>query len=108
MNRAVLYKVGHHGSHNATLSGTAADEHPNLSWLGQGDAAREFTAMITAVNEWAMTQNHPPLGPPTPVDQSGASDQDPGSSVSDGRERAPETSRDLRERVEEIHGQDRV
>jgi beta-lactamase superfamily II metal-dependent hydrolase len=60
--RAVLYKVGHHGSHNATLTGSADDaEHPNLAWMGQGAAASEFTAMITAVNEWAKTQKwvHP-------------------------------------------------
>ena len=64
--RAVLYKVGHHGSHNATLSGTASDEHPNLAWMGQGAAAAEFTAMITAVNEWAMTKNSPPWVHPLP------------------------------------------
>ncbi|MFN0156367.1 MAG: hypothetical protein ACKVUT_18480, partial [Gaiella sp.] len=34
LSRAVLYKVGHHGSHNATLSGSTGDEHPNLSWMG--------------------------------------------------------------------------
>ncbi len=62
--RTVLYKVGHHGSHNATLSGTADDEHPNLAWMGHGSAASEFTAMITAVNEWAMTQKpHPWVHP---------------------------------------------
>ena len=65
--RAVLYKVGHHGSHNATLSGTADDaEHPNLAWMGQGSAASEFTAMITAVNKWAMTKNDPPWVHPLP------------------------------------------
>jgi beta-lactamase superfamily II metal-dependent hydrolase len=55
--RVVLYKVGHHGSHNATLNGTASDEHPNLSWMAAGDLATEFTAMITAVRAWAETQN---------------------------------------------------
>jgi beta-lactamase superfamily II metal-dependent hydrolase len=64
--RAVLYKVGHHGSHNATLSGTANDEYPNLAWMGQGSAASEFTAMITAVKEWAMTKNRPPWVHPLP------------------------------------------
>ena len=64
--RAVLYKVGHHGSHNATLSGTAGDEYANLAWMGQGDAASEFTAMITAVNEWAETKNDPPWVHPLP------------------------------------------
>jgi beta-lactamase superfamily II metal-dependent hydrolase len=55
--RTVLYKVGHHGSHNATLNGTANDEHANLSWMAEGDHASEFTAMITAVRAWAETQN---------------------------------------------------
>jgi len=55
--RTVLYKVGHHGSHNATLNGTISDQHPNLSWMADGDHAREFTAMITAVRAWAETQN---------------------------------------------------
>jgi hypothetical protein len=64
--RAVLYKVGHHGSHNATLSGSADDEYPNLAWMGQGPAASEFTAMITAVTKWATTKNHPPWVHPLP------------------------------------------
>lgn len=55
--RTVLYKVGHHGSHNATLNGTVSDEHANLSWMAEGEHAREFTAMITAVRAWAETQN---------------------------------------------------
>ena len=32
----------------------------------QGAAAAEFTAMITAVNEWAMTKNSPPWVHPLP------------------------------------------
>jgi hypothetical protein len=64
--RAVLYKVGHHGSHNATLSGTADDDYPNLAWMGQGSAASEFTAMITAVTKWATTKNQPPWVHPLP------------------------------------------
>jgi hypothetical protein len=65
--RTVLYKVGHHGSHNATLAGAADDaEHPNLAWMGQGAAASEFTAMITAVSEWAKTKNDPPWIHPLP------------------------------------------
>ena len=62
----VLYKVGHHGSHNATLAGTIDDAYANLSWMGQGSSAGEFTAMITAVNEWAVTQNDPPWYHPLP------------------------------------------
>lgn len=52
--RTVLYKTGHHGSHNATLSGEASSATPNLSWLGRGNYASEFTAMITAVRKWAI------------------------------------------------------
>jgi beta-lactamase superfamily II metal-dependent hydrolase len=62
LSRTVLYKVGHHGSHNATLNGNVADTYPNLSWMAQGDHAREFCAMITAVRKWAETQkgwDHP-------------------------------------------------
>jgi hypothetical protein len=66
LGRTVLYKVGHHGSHNATLKGETADEHPNLSWMGLGKHSREFTAMITAVNKWAMTRNNPPWVHPLP------------------------------------------
>jgi hypothetical protein len=54
LGRTVLYKVGHHGSHNATLKGKADGDVPNLSWLGRGEYASEFTAMITAVRKWAM------------------------------------------------------
>ncbi|NOT27995.1 MAG: hypothetical protein HOP16_18075 [Acidobacteria bacterium] len=57
LSRAVLYKVGHHGSHNATLNGTEGDDHPNLSWMAAGERSREFTAMITAVRKWAETQD---------------------------------------------------
>lgn len=66
LGRTVLYKVGHHGSHNATLAGKADDKYPNLSWMGRGEHASEFTAMITAVTEWAMTKNNPPWRHPLP------------------------------------------
>lgn len=56
--RTVLYKVGHHGSHNATLNGDLDSEHANLSWMGI-EFPDEFAAMITAVNKWA-TKNDPP------------------------------------------------
>ncbi len=62
LGRTVVYKVGHHGSHNATLNGKLSDPHPNLGWMAQGDRAREFTALITAVRAWALEQdgwNHP-------------------------------------------------
>ena len=64
--RTVVYKVGHHGSHNATLDGTLADDYANLSWMAQGAHADEFVALITAVNEWAMTKNDPPWVHPLP------------------------------------------
>ena len=62
LSRTVLYKAGHHCSHNATLNGKLADTYANLSWMAQGDHGREFTAMITAVRAWAETQkgwDHP-------------------------------------------------
>lgn len=52
----VVYKTGHHGSHNATLKGQAESAYPNLSWMGQGARAAEFTALITAVRKWAITK----------------------------------------------------
>ncbi|TMU57489.1 hypothetical protein [Flagellimonas algicola] len=66
LGRTVLYKVGHHASHNATLKGNLNDSYPNLGWMAQGKYAQEFTAMITAVNEWAMTKNSPPWRHPLP------------------------------------------
>jgi hypothetical protein len=66
LGRAVLYKVGHHGSHNATLAGRESDDYANLSWMATGAAAGEFTAMITAVNDWALTKNNPPWRHPLP------------------------------------------
>jgi beta-lactamase superfamily II metal-dependent hydrolase len=65
--RTVLYKVGHHGSHNATLAGKVDDSHPNLSWMATGTAAAaEFTAMITAVNKWALAVKPKPWRHPLP------------------------------------------
>jgi beta-lactamase superfamily II metal-dependent hydrolase len=57
LSRTVLYKVGHHGSHNATLNGSADADYANISWMAEGDHGREFTAMITAVRKWAETQD---------------------------------------------------
>jgi hypothetical protein len=62
LGRTVLYKVGHHCSHNATLDGTPESDYPNLGWMARGKYAQEFTAMITAVRKWAETQkgwDHP-------------------------------------------------
>jgi hypothetical protein len=66
LGRSVLYKVGHHGSHNATLAGSVSDNYANLSWMATGEMAGEFTAMITAVTEWALTKNDPPWRHPLP------------------------------------------
>jgi beta-lactamase superfamily II metal-dependent hydrolase len=62
LSRTVLYKVGHHGSHNATINGLATDDYANIAWMALGDSSREFCAMITAVRKWAETQkgwDHP-------------------------------------------------
>jgi len=62
LGRAVVYKTGHHGSHNATLNGPANSSYPSLGWMGKGKYQSEFTAMITAVRKWAETQkgwDHP-------------------------------------------------
>jgi hypothetical protein len=66
LGRTVLYKVGHHGSHNATLKGDAGDDYPNLGWLGLGRHAEEFTALVPAVREWAMALD-PPWDHPLPA-----------------------------------------
>ncbi|MET0439494.1 MAG: hypothetical protein ABW043_18555 [Devosia sp.] len=54
LGRTVLYKVGHHGSHNATLQGRTQDDYPNLAWLGRNRHAEEFAAMVPAVRKWAI------------------------------------------------------
>lgn len=66
LGRTVLYKVSHHCSHNATLFGQEDDDYANLAWMATGKYASEFTAMITAVNEWALTKNTPPWRHPLP------------------------------------------
>ncbi len=59
LGRCVFYKVGHHGSHNATLKGEEDSEHPNLDWLALGDRAEEFTAMIPSNKKWAWGKSRP-------------------------------------------------
>ena len=54
--RTVFYKVGHHGSHNATLKGQEDSNYANLDWLGQGEFAGEFVAAIPANEPWAYAQ----------------------------------------------------
>ncbi|MEM1119644.1 MAG: hypothetical protein AAGJ18_04305 [Bacteroidota bacterium] len=63
LGRTVLYKVGHHGSHNATLKGEIDSDYANLSWMGQGAYGEEFTAMINAVNAWAVNLHIPWIHP---------------------------------------------
>ncbi|HVR28139.1 MAG TPA: hypothetical protein VMS86_01280 [Thermoanaerobaculia bacterium] len=58
LGRTVLYKVGHHGSHNATLKGLASSGYPSLGWLARGDYAPEFVAMIPANQKWANEKAH--------------------------------------------------
>ncbi len=50
--RTTFYKVGHHGSHNATLKGDRTSAYANLEWFGQ--EGTEFLAMIPAVRKWAV------------------------------------------------------
>ena len=51
----VLYKVAHHGSHNATLDGCPTDNYPNLSWFGAGRFRDEFVVMLPACEQWAKS-----------------------------------------------------
>ena len=57
--KCVLYKVGHHGSHNATLNGFRDDSHPNLTWFAHNEYADEFVAMIPANEVWAKSKSKP-------------------------------------------------
>ena len=52
----VVYKAGHHGSHNATLHGGPDSDYPNLGWMGRGKFASEFTVFITAHRHWAINK----------------------------------------------------
>jgi hypothetical protein len=72
LGRAVLYKVGHHGSHNATLNGRAESEQANLSWIGQGQYAEEFVAFITAVEKMGAPEAEARLESSLAFDQEGA------------------------------------
>ncbi len=54
LSRTVLYKVGHHGSHNATLN------TGGLKQMAQGAFSSEFVAMIPAQEHWAKKiKSHP-------------------------------------------------
>ena len=65
--RTVLYKVGHHGSHNATMKGKAHSHEASLAIMAQGKYASEFVAMITAVEAWAHQKPKPDWNHPFPA-----------------------------------------
>jgi hypothetical protein len=67
LGRTVLYKVGHHGSHNATLKGKAGSPKASLAIMAQGKHAAEFVAMITAVEAWAHQKPKPDWNHPLPA-----------------------------------------
>ena len=63
----MLYKVGHHGSHNATMKGKAGSHEASLAIMAQGKHAAEFVAMITAVEAWAHQKPKPDWNHPLPA-----------------------------------------
>jgi beta-lactamase superfamily II metal-dependent hydrolase len=67
LGRTVLYKVGHHGSHNATMKGKAGSHEASLAVMAQGKHAAEFVAMITAVEAWAHQKPKPDWNHPLPA-----------------------------------------
>ena len=67
LGRTVLYKVGHHGSHNATMKGKAAPGRASLAGMALGTHAGEFVAMITAVEKWARHKPKPDWNHPLPA-----------------------------------------
>jgi|RhiMetdeSRZDD1v2_1073273.scaffolds.fasta_scaffold282615_2 beta-lactamase superfamily II metal-dependent hydrolase len=67
LGRTVLYKVGHHGSHNATLKGKAGSRQSSLTAMAKDDHAKEFVAMITAVEAWAHQKPKPAWNHPLPA-----------------------------------------
>ncbi|MEP5533688.1 ComEC/Rec2 family competence protein, partial [Ekhidna sp.] len=56
LSRCVFYKCGHHGSHNATLNGTADDDYPNLGWFARGEYSKDFVAMVPVHSSWARSK----------------------------------------------------
>lgn len=67
LGRTVLYKVGHHGSHNATMKGKPNSDNASLAVMAQGKLAGEFVAMITAVEAWAHQKPKPDWNHPFPA-----------------------------------------
>ena len=52
IRRTVLYKVGHHGSHNATL------REQGLELMGGDDGPRDLVAMLPVDEDVAHTKKH--------------------------------------------------
>jgi beta-lactamase superfamily II metal-dependent hydrolase len=67
LGRTVLYKVGHHGSHNATMKGKTGSHEASLAVMALGKHAAEFVAMITAVEAWAHQKPKPDWNHPLPA-----------------------------------------
>lgn len=67
LRRTVLYKVGHHGSHNATMNGKVGSREASLTGMAQGEHSTEFVAMITAVEAWAHQRPKPDWNHPLPA-----------------------------------------
>jgi hypothetical protein len=61
LGRTVFYKVGHHGSHNATLN------KGGLQSMALGTFADEFVAMIPAHEKWALAVEPKPWVHPLPA-----------------------------------------
>ncbi len=61
LRRTVFYKVGHHGSHNATMN------KGGLREMAQGPFADEFVAMIPANEKWALAVKPNPWIHPLPA-----------------------------------------
>ena len=61
LGRTVFYKVGHHGSHNATLKGQAGSDYPSLGWLARGEYSEDFVAMIPANEKAGWTHPLPSI-----------------------------------------------
>jgi beta-lactamase superfamily II metal-dependent hydrolase len=61
LGRTVFYKVGHHGSHNATMN------KGGLREMAQGKFADQFVAMIPANEKWALALKPDPWIHPLPA-----------------------------------------
>jgi hypothetical protein len=61
LRRTVFYKVGHHGSHNATLN------EGGLQNMALGRYANDFVAMIPAHEKWALALTPVPWVHPLPA-----------------------------------------